>query len=342
VRVAVCTVATRSYFAKARSLLASVAEFEPGYDRFAFAVDDVGGIETLAEGTILRPVDVYASEVYDALVRGYDITELATAIKPAVLRHLLDRGYDRVIYLDSDIQVFAPLSPVIDPLEFNDIVLTPHIADAAPIGGRLRAELAIARTGVFNLGFIAIANTANARAMLDWWDARLAEFCRNDVQSGLFVDQRWIDLVPGIFERTHIVRHRGCNVAYWNLPARTLAGDDELRLLTGEPLVFFHFSGFDPRRPDRLCGQRTSIRLSEHPRLQALLESYAARLIAYGDLERAQIPYAFSLPFKARLRTLGRWLFRQRVRWRYRTGPGPSRRTAQPPHDRSGAVGQVR
>jgi hypothetical protein len=319
-----------------------VADFEPGCDRFAFAVDDVGGIETLAEGTILRPVDVYAPAEYDELVRGYDFTELATAIKPRLLRHLLDRGYDRVLYLDSDIQVFAPLNPLTDPLESNDIVLTPHTADAGPIDGRLRAELAILRTGVYNLGFIAVANTANARAMLDWWSARLTEFCRNDVQSGLFVDQRWIDLVPGIFERTHIVRHRGCNVGYWNLPARTLAGGDELRLSTGEPLVFFHFSGFDPRRPDRLCGLRTSTRLSEHPRLQALLESYAARLIEYGDLEQAQIPYAFPLPFKARLRTLGRWLFRQRVGWRYGAGSGPNRRPAQPPHDRSGPVGEVR
>jgi hypothetical protein len=317
VRVAACTIATRSYFAKVRSLFASVAEFEPGYDCFAFAVDDVDGVQELAEGTIVRPPAVYAPEDYDALVRGYDVIELATAIKPAVLRHLLDRGYDRVLYLDSDIQVFAPLSPVVDPLEFNDIVLTPHIVDAVPIGGRLRAELAIARTGVFNLGFIAVANTANARALLDWWGARLAEFCRADVRSGLFVDQRWIDLVPGIFERTFIVRHRGCNVGYWNLLARPLADDDRLRLQTGEPVIFFHFSGFDARRPERLCGLPVPIRLSEHPRLAALLSAYAARLIAYGDLEQSEIPYALPLPLNARLRALGRWLFRQRVRWRY-------------------------
>jgi hypothetical protein len=54
----------------------------------------------------------------------------------------------------------------------------------------LKAELTILRTGVYNLGCIGVANTANARAMLDWWDARLAAFCRNDVQSGLFFDQR--------------------------------------------------------------------------------------------------------------------------------------------------------
>jgi hypothetical protein len=123
--------------------------------------------------------------------------------------------------------------------------------------------------------------------------------------------------VPGIFERTSIVRYRGCNVAYWNLHARPLDSGDELRLLSGEPVVFFHFSGFDARRPDRLCGHPMRLRLSEHPRLRALLEAYAARLVERGHLEQLRIPYAFPVPLKARVRALGRRLFRQRVRWRY-------------------------
>jgi hypothetical protein len=50
------------------------------------------------------------------------------------------------------------------------------------------------------------------------------------------------------------------------LHARPLDSGDELRLLSGEPVVFFHFSGFDARRPDRLCGHPMRLRLSEHPR----------------------------------------------------------------------------
>jgi hypothetical protein len=315
-RIAVCTIAARNYLALAASLFASLAEFEPDCDRFAFLIDDVGRVETLAEGAVLRPEVLFAPAAYAALTRGYDVTELATAVKPALLRYLLDQGYDRVLYLDPDIQVFAPLNPVLDPLASSDIVLTPHAADAVPIAGRLAAELALLRTGVYNLGFAGVANTANARAMLDWWDARLAAFCRNDVQSGLFFDQRWIDLVPGIFERVCVVRHRGCNVAYWNLRARELHNGDELRLQTGEPVVFFHFSGFDVRHPQRLSAH-TRIQPSEHPRLQQLLEAYTERLIVRGHLERMRIPYAFPLPLRARIRALGRRVFGQRARWRY-------------------------
>jgi hypothetical protein len=314
-RTAVCTIVARNYVALARSVLASVAQFEPAFDRFVFFIDDLAQQDAIAEGTVLRPADVFDAARYAELARGYDVVELSTAVKPNVLRHLLDRGYARVLYLDPDIQVFAPLDPLVEPLAANDIVLTPHTADAAPLNGRLRLELAHLRTGVFNLGFIGVANTPDARAMLDWWEERLLAFCRVDVSSGLFVDQRWIDLVPGLFARTAIVRHRGCNVAYWNVHDRRLAASDELRLETGEPVIFFHFSSFDPRRPDRLCNNRPRVRANEEPRLHRLLADYAARLVERGDLAARRIPYGFGRPrLKPMLRRLGRRLLFERSR----------------------------
>jgi hypothetical protein len=154
--------------------------------------------------------------------------------------------------------------------------------------------------------------------MLDWWEERLAAFCRNDVSSGLFVDQRWIDLVPGLFDRIAVVRHRGCNVAYWNVHARRLAARDELRLESGEPVIFFHFSGFDARRPERLCGVPTRVRLDEEPRLRRLLADYAQRLIAFGHLEQRRIRYGSGrFSWKASVRALFRKAFLFRSKWFY-------------------------
>jgi hypothetical protein len=329
VGTAICTIVARNYISLARSLLASVAEFEPSADRFVFLLDDVADVETFDEGRVLRPADMFDRATYAALARGYDVVEFSTAVKPGVLRHLLDRGYQRALYLDADIQVFAPLDVLIEPLETNDIALTPHSTEATPLEGRLRFELVILRTGVFNLGFIGVANTPDARAMLDWWEERLVRFCRNDVSSGLFVDQRWIDLVPGMVGRTAIVRHRGCNVAYWNLHARRLAGTEELRLESGEPVIFFHFSSFDARRPGRLCKIGTRIRLSEEPRLRRLLADYAQRLIERGHLEQRQIPYGFGrFSLKASIRALFRRYFELRaaIAW----GASPTRRCGRP------------
>ncbi len=320
-RTAVCTIVARNYIALARSLLASVAQFEPSIDRFVFFLDDVAGVETFAEGSVLRPADVFDRAAYAALAHAYDVVEFATAVKPTVLRHLLDRGYERVLYLDPDIQVFAPLDAVLEPLETNDIVLTPHVTESLPVDLSLHAELALLRTGVFNLGFAGVANRPAARDMLDWWEEHLARFSRNDVSSGLFVDQRWIDLVPGMFGHTAIVRHRGCNVAYWNLRTRRLAAGDELRLETGEPVIFFHFSGFEPRRPDRLCAHPMRIDVNGEPRLRQLLADYAQRLIEYGHFRQHRFTYAYGrFAMRPRLRELFRHYFRLRSAWLYRRG----------------------
>jgi hypothetical protein len=309
-RIAVVTIVARNYLALAASLLASIADFEQDIDRFVFITDASGEREDFAAGSVLIPADIFTRGTYATLARGYDILELATAVKPAVLRHLLGRQYDRVLYFDPDIQVFAALDPLIDPLDGNDIVLTPHATEPIPLDKKFPTELDLLRRGTYNLGFIGVANTPAANAMLDWWFERLEHYCVDDVPFGLFVDQKWIDLVPALFGRTAIVRHRGCNVAYWNLHTRKLDPSDQTRLITGEPVIFFHFSGFDARRPDRLAADQTRVDVAAEPALQRVLAAYARRVIERGHLEQLTLPYGharFSL--RRTIRILRRRLY---------------------------------
>jgi hypothetical protein len=307
-RTAVVTVAARNYLALASSLLASISECEPDLDRFVFVTDDLDEREVLAEGRIIAPADVFSRDAYAKLARDYDVTELATAVKPSVLRYLLDRDYDRVFYFDPDIQVFAPLAAVMDPLKENDIVLTPHVTEPVPLDGKRPTEIDLLRGGSYNLGFIGVANTSGARAMIAWWAERLERHCLNDVTSGLFFDQKWIDLVPALFPRTAIVQHRGCNVAYWNLHSRPLGESDPPRLASGEAVIFFHYSSFDARKPERLSRFQTRIDVAREPALGRLLASYARRVIERGHLERRKLPYGLAR-FSPRAGV--RWLARQ-------------------------------
>ena len=93
----------------------------------------------------------------------------------------------------------------------------------------------------------------------------------------MFTDQRWVDFVPSFFEH-HILKDPTYNVAYWNLHARTLTWDGRRYLVDGAPLRFFHFSGFDFRKPwllSRHQGERPRILLSEHPALAQICREYA-------------------------------------------------------------------
>lgn len=62
----------------------------------------------------------------------------------------------------------------------------------------------------------------------------------------MFTDQRWLDLAPVFFLGIAILRNPGYNVATWNLTHRRAAGSLEQGItINGEPLSFYHFSGFD-------------------------------------------------------------------------------------------------
>jgi glycosyltransferase involved in cell wall biosynthesis len=288
------TVVARNYLAFARTLMASMAAVEPLIDRFVFLVDGDGEEYLVEQATVLAPADVFDYEYYAGLAYSFDVTELSTAVKPFVLRHLLGLGYGRAFYFDPDIEIFAPLDAVTAPLDDADVVLTPHTTEPIPLDDKLPDEIVLLRAGAYNLGFIGVAATHDGRMMLDWWAERLERYCINDVAAGLFTDQKWIDLVPGIVQRVAIVRNRGCNVAYWNLHARQIDPADPLRLTTGEPLIFYHYSGFDVRRPDRLSKHQTRIVVDDEPGLATLLRAYASRVMANGFAECSTIPYGYA------------------------------------------------
>ena len=100
--------------------------------------------------------------------------------------------------------------------------------------------------GVFNLGFLAVKMAGQGRQFIDWWTERLKHHCYDEIENGLFTDQRWVDLAPAFFDDIGIVREPQYNVATWNLTHRRATGRAAYEIdINGKPLVFYHFSGFD-------------------------------------------------------------------------------------------------
>ena len=152
--------------------------------------------------------------------------------------------YDKVVYFDPDIALFHPLCDLDALLDRHSVVLTPHQLDAneAPVAVADN-ELTSLRYGVFNLGFLAVRSDPEGRRFAAWWAAQLLRACYDEVESGIFTDQKYCDLVPALFERVHVHRDPGCNVASWNLSRRTLRiGRDGAITANGSPLKFYHFT----------------------------------------------------------------------------------------------------
>ncbi len=294
----ICTIVARNYLPAARVLASSFLSQHPLGEVDVLVVDDLDGTVDAADElfTLVRPAELDLDpDEYLRMAMLYDVTELCTAVKPWLLRLLLDRGADVVLYVDPDIEIFGSLDPLVDAAREAGIAIVPHAEAPIPLDRREPSEQTILLSGVYNLGFAGVSSAA--RPFLAWWEERLARGCFRKIEDGHFVDQRFVDLVPGAFEPA-IVRDPAYNVAYWNLHSRAVARGADGYEVNGRPLAFFHYSGYSPKRPHILFSYHHDddkgprVLLSEHPVVEELCRGYLEKLAAAGG-DSEQPPYGF-------------------------------------------------
>lgn len=310
----VCTIIAKNYVAHARVLARSLAEHHPESRFFVLVIDEIEGFLTPAEEpfTLVAPGELDI-EGFEQMAVLYDVVELSTAVKPWLLRWVLAHSPDgAAVYLDPDMRLYARLDEMFTAVHEHGLVLSPHNIDPMPRDGKRPNEQDILIAGAYNLGFIGIGSGAFADTLLDWWSERLKTDCIVDPMRGFFVDQRWIDLVPGMAESFHLLRDRGFNVAYWNLPSRPISRDAGGTWHAADaPLRLFHFSGFDRTRPHLLSKHQDRISLAEQPDLARLCQLYANELLAAGADDVRDWPYSYAttpsgIPLNAVIRSLYR------------------------------------
>ena len=197
-------------------------------------------------------------ETWRGFVFRHDAAEACAAVKARALKRLFAEGAEKAIYFSPEIAVFDDLGEVERRLDESSILLTPHLLqpNEGPQAFRDNEGLALAR-GVYNLGFLGVRNDATGAALAAWWAGRLDAACHIDLAQGLYLDQRYFDLAPALFERVEALRDPGCNVAAWNLSRRRLDVAPDGRILVNErfPLKFYQFTR-DDGLTERYAGQR--------------------------------------------------------------------------------------
>src|SRR5439155_18703038 len=247
---AACTIISRNYLSDARILAASYLEHHPAARVYVLVVDGLpDGCDAGKGVSVIGPEELNLP-FFSELCFKYDVTELSTAVKPALLSLLLNRyNEEQVIYLDPDILVMRRFDELIACLPTADIVLIPHLLKPIPQDGFRPTEQDILIAGAYNLGFIAVRKCQTTQEFLAWWQMRLKDGCFVDVPHGLMTDQKWIDLVPGLFVAS-ILKDETYNIAYWNIHSRVIQREGHGFFVNGRPLTFFHFSGFSPAAPE--------------------------------------------------------------------------------------------
>jgi hypothetical protein len=290
---AACTIVSLNYLPYARTLCNSFLHFHPDCKFYVLIVDRLpSNFDRATEHFELITVEELGIYNFLSVAFKYDILELNTNVKPTFLRLLLARNIDQVVYLDPDICVYHALDSVFGALDEHAIVLTPHTTSPAPDDGQ--SESILLSCGVFNLGFVAVSKCAETDIFLSWWESRCLKLAFSEQRTGLFVDQKWINLVPCFFNSIKILKNPGCNMAYWNLQERQLSQDGNAWVVNkSRSLEFFHFSGISVDGGKQISKYTDRFDLTNRPDLRRIIEDYRAKLVSHGIHDSHPEKYAF-------------------------------------------------
>ncbi len=292
-RTAVFTICARNYIHYSKVLFHSVQKQHPEWDRFLLLADKMEGLDVSQfDCNVYSINDLRHPDIFRLLFR-YNVLEFCTAVKPRVFDKLFREGYDRVIYLDPDIFVYQKMSEVEKAFDDgNFIVLTPHLTGF--LDDKKPDEHDILLAGAYNLGFLGLARHRQLDVFIKWWRQKLEYNCIIDINNGYFVDQKWFDLIPGLFGDVKIIRHPGYNTAYWNLGHRRLTEKNNAVYACDQPLVFYHFSGLNPQMPENISRHQDRFHLSNHPVIKKLFLEYIEKLHEQDLKKYREIEYGYS------------------------------------------------
>lgn len=292
--LAACTVVAKPRLADARVLAASFRRRHADVPFIVLLADrNDGWIDPAREPFELLTFAELEIPGDDALRFRYAQQALTYAATPFLLRHLLDRGLRRVVFLKQESLVVGDLSATFERLARRPILMTPHLT--APLVGpdAVERELSVLLAGAYNVGFLGVSEESESRRFLEWWADRVATHGHHDVAAGFHYEQRWLDLVPGYFPGAEILRAPGDNVGHWNLPERRIELRGEEVLADGEPCRLVRFSGYDPERPERATVHSDRLATARLGEAGRLFDRYRQLLLEAGYRETSAWPYAW-------------------------------------------------
>ncbi|WP_207536416.1 hypothetical protein [Desertivirga arenae] len=291
------TICAKNYLSQALVLKQSLKTTNPDIDFVIFIADTPSGIE---DEDVVFPNESWIPE-WKNMAFKYNVIEYATSIKPFCINLLLEK-YDNLVFVDPDTYATHSFDYIFDCLKTSDVMITPHYNNIQEVFTGAVPEEEILFVGIYNLGFLALKRSETTNKLIKWWMNRLREKCYADKFDALHVDQKWFDFIPAFFpDQVKISHHCGINTAIWNLHERTLVNKDGryfVRNIETEeefPLLFFHFSGFNPKNPSLINRRHPKYNTEAFPEYKPLFEEYTNLLFDLGYERFMQLSYGFNV-----------------------------------------------
>ena len=302
------TIVAKNYIGLAQILGISLQRLNPAIDFKIFVADEFLECQQDIPANIImaKSIAPYSEQEWNDMAFKYDLTEFCTCIKPMCFHHLMEQGYEKVLYFDPDIYIFSPVDEILNRLDQYDMTLTPQIAGIHPIYSGEHPEWAMNVNGIFNLGFCGMRNNSTTRTIINWWLERLKDNCFADRSTGNFTDQKWMDWMPGFLgsESLYVFHNLGMNMAPWNYFERELYMEGDTIMVKyrtddnpqrSDKLVFIHFAGYDYQKMKQGVISRKRIEnLKEYPDLELATSIYRDAIVRQRALFDVFIKQSYS------------------------------------------------
>ena len=181
----------------------------------------------------------------DALVRcknDRSRIEYFFTCTPSLPLYILDhyKGINLITYLDADLYFFSSPQPIFQEFGENSILIIGHRFS--------ERNKHYERFGKYNVSFLCFRNDEWGRKCLEWWRNKCLEWCYDREEENRFADQKYLDDWPNLFEKVCDLKHKGANLAPWNIDNFRIHKADQYLFVDTDKLLFFHFHGLNKER----------------------------------------------------------------------------------------------
>lgn len=246
---AYCTIITANYIHYAMALFDSLVEYKEDIN-FVLGVSDIENFNyqitdkriTVIGLVTLKDYFAKAKEIYDNYF-PHRMDHLRWSMKPVILKYVLENGYSKAFWLDCDLFFCNKFDFLEKELDTHRFLLSPHWKSIHPWKEKEYKEFyTLMQSGMYNAGFVGARK--DSIDILDWWAEACAFKCVRNYTKGFFVDQSYLETVPIYFENIGILKHRGCNLASWNihLSKRGLDAENKVKINNEWEVVFLHLT----------------------------------------------------------------------------------------------------
>lgn len=280
---------TIDYFAHALALGDSIRKYNPDYTFVIGLIDKRSHFpdHIFSEKYPVVEVDKIDAKEFLGMSERYTLFELSCAMKPFFAEYLIQKhSPDILLYFDSDILVYNNFTHLEEILNSSAVALTPHVLQSISDKDLtlFPQDSSFIGAGVINTGFIGMnVRLEQTTPFLKWWKEKLVYQCLSDKQTGLFLDQKWLNLALLFFDDTKIIRHPGYNIAHYNLQERSVSLKDDTFYVNDQyALMFYHYTGYDWKQPNIISKYQNRFTIEELSQVNILLKIYTEALIQNG------------------------------------------------------------